>query len=124
MESNALSTSARLLQPTSGFDGHRAILTFPICTSRHRDGPARARGIQPHRRVGRLHGGVDDLQELADQRVEVDLVPEAGPEAFQGLSRVELGAVEVDLRPGEGTFPSGNNSRTRNNDANPIAQTN
>lgn len=47
--------------------------------------------IQPYRRMTRLHRGVDHSQELADQRIAVDLVPETGPEALQGLGRVVLG---------------------------------
>ena len=52
---------------------------------------------KPQRGLGRLHGLVDDRQQLTAEGVEVDLIAQAGRERLDGLGGVVLAAVEAPI---------------------------
>jgi hypothetical protein len=54
-------------------------------------------GRQPQRRLGGLHGLVNRGQQLGRQRVQVDLVAEAGAERLDGPGGVVAAPVEATI---------------------------
>jgi hypothetical protein len=54
-------------------------------------------GRQPQRRLGGLHGLVNRGQQLGRQRVQVDLVAEAGAERLDGPGGVVAAPVEAPI---------------------------
>jgi hypothetical protein len=52
---------------------------------------------KPERRRGRLHGLVRHGEEFGRDRVQVDLIAQAGAECLDGLSRVVPAAVEAPI---------------------------
>ena len=55
------------------------------------------RGLKPERDPGRLHGLVNDRQQLGGEGIEVDLVAQADAERFDRLGGVVLASVEAPV---------------------------
>ena len=64
--------------------------------------PAPLGAAQPERHAGRLHRFVDDFDQPAAQRRQVDLIAQVGAEGGDDLGGVVLAAIEapVDEAPG------------------------
>jgi hypothetical protein len=65
------------------------------------------------RHPGRLHGLVNDRQELGGEGIQVDLVAPAGGERLDGLCGVVFASVEAAIHRGLDTPPSRAKDRRR-----------